>query len=567
MRWLAAYFKPYRARIALELTIKTIATLMDLCIPWILGHIIDVVIPSRDTRSIALWGSLMIACSIICVVGNISANRLAASIARDTTMNIRHDLFVKIMSLSSERTDAFTSASLVSRITNDTYNINNMTGRLLRLGIRAPILLLGGMIITLSMDVPLALVWIAVLPLAIGIFVLVSIKGISLFTELQKSIDEMVQVIRENISGVRVIKALSKTDYEKERFSRINNRVSADEEKANVSMGITNPTINMLLNIALSIVIFVGAYRVSGGRTGVGTIVAFTSYFTVILNAIMGITRIFVTVSRAAASSQRIGEVLFDEKDLERLDIPASDNAFVEFDNVNFSYNKNKKNLSNISFSLHKGESLGIIGATGSGKTTLINLLMRFYDADSGRIYIDGMDIRSYDTATLRRKFGVVFQNDILFADTVRNNVDFGRGLSEEDIIAALISAQAYDFVKTLPNGIDTVLNPKGNDLSGGQKQRLLIARSLAAWPEILVLDDSSSALDYKTDADLREALRINYSGSTVIIIAQRISSVKDLDKIIFIDNGRIEGMGRHEDLMSGCEMYRETAQLQMGVK
>ncbi|MCH5186987.1 MAG: ABC transporter ATP-binding protein [Oscillospiraceae bacterium] len=565
MKWLASYFKPYRARIVLELIIKTIATLMDLCIPWILGHIIDVVIPSKSGPFIAIWGLLMIVCSVVCVAGNISANRLAAGIARDTTRSIRHDLFAKTMSLSSEMTDAFTASSLVSRITNDTYNINNMTGRLLRLGIRAPILLLGGMIITLSMDVPLALVWIAVLPLAIGIFVLVSMRGIPLFTQLQHSVDEMVQVIRENISGVRVIKALSKTEYEKERFSRINNRVSADEEKANVSMGLTNPAINMLLNIALSIVIFVGAYRVDSGRTGVGTIVAFASYFTVILNAIMGITRIFVTISRAAASSKRIGEVLLSENGLKRQSTEGTDGSFIRFSNVSFSYNKNKNNLTGISFSLDKGKSLGIIGATGSGKTTLINLLMRFYDADDGQIFIDGRDIRSYENNELRKKFGVVFQNDILFADSVRNNVDFGRALPEEDIIKALKCAQAYDFVNQLEAGIDTVLNPKGNDLSGGQKQRLLIARALAAGPEILVLDDSSSALDYKTDAALREALRAEYSDSTVIIIAQRISSVKDLDSIIFIDNGKIDGMGRHETLMESCQIYRETAELQMG--
>ena len=565
VKWLAAYVKPYRLRIAFELIIKTIATSMDLCIPWILAHIIDVVIPSENSYFIAVWGALMILCSVICVVGNVAANRLASSVARDTTMHIRHDLFAKIMSLSAERTDAFTVPSLVSRITTDTYNINSMTGMLLRLGIRAPILLVGGMVITLSMDIPLALVWIAVLPLAVGVFTAVSAHGIPLFTKLQKSIDEMVQVIRENISGVRVIKALSKTEYEKQRFSEVNERVSKNEERANVAMSLTNPTINMLLNLALSVVIFIGAYRVSDGQTGVGTLVAFTSYFTVILNAVMGITRIFVVVSRAAASAQRINEVLFDKKDLAQVDTSDTNSDFIRFDSVCFSYNKNKNNLSNISFSLKKGGTLGIIGATGSGKTTLINLLMRFYDADSGRVIIDGRDIRSYENETLRKKFGVVFQNDILFADSVRNNVDFGRGLSEDDIIFALKNSQAYEFVEHLKDGIDTVLNPKGNDLSGGQKQRLLIARALAAKPEILVLDDSSSALDYKTDAALRAALRENYKNSTVIIIAQRISSVKDLDSIIFIDNGEIEGMGTHEYLMETCEMYKETAKLQMG--
>ncbi len=566
MKWLLAYIAPYKARIVFELAIKTVATSMDLCIPWILGHIIDVVIPAGNAPRIALWGALMILCSIICVVGNVSANRLASSVARDTTMNIRHDLFGKIMSLSSERMDYFTVPSLVSRITTDTYNINNMTGMILRLGIRAPILLFGGMFITLSMDATLAAVWIAALPMAIGVFVIVSARGIPLFTRLQQSIDDMVRVIRENISGVRVIKALSKTEYEKNRFSGVNERVSANEERANAAMSITNPAINMLLNLALSVVILIGAYRVSGGRTGVGTLVAFTSYFTVILNAVMGITRIFVVISKAAASARRIGGVLFDESDFGTEKLPASDSAYISFKDVSFSYNKRKDNLSDISFSLNKGETLGIIGATGSGKTTLINLLMRFYDADKGEIIIDGRNVRSYDKDILRRKFGVVFQNDILFADSVKNNIRFGREIDDENIISALKSAQAYDFVQNLRHGIDTALNPKGNDLSGGQKQRLLIARALAAQPEILVLDDSSSALDYKTDAALRAALAENYAGTTLIIIAQRISSVKDMDCIIFLDNGRIEGMGTHEQLMAECAMYKETADLQMGV-
>ena len=297
-----------------------------------------------------------------------------------------------------------------------------------------------------------------------------------------------------------------------------------------------------------------------------GTLVAFTSYFTVILNAVMGITRIFVVISKAAASARRIGGVLFDESDFGTEKLPASDSAYISFKDVSFSYNKRKDNLSDISFSLNKGETLGIIGATGSGKTTLINLLMRFYDADKGEIIIDGRNVRSYDKDILRRKFGVVFQNDILFADSVKNNIRFGREIDDENIISALKSAQAYDFVQNLRHGIDTALNPKGNDLSGGQKQRLLIARALAAQPEILVLDDSSSALDYKTDAALRAALAENYAGTTLIIIAQRISSVKDMDCIIFLDNGRIEGMGTHEQLMAECAMYKETADLQMGV-
>ncbi len=564
MKWLYTYFRPYKARIALELFIKTIATLMDLCIPWILGHIIDVVIPTRSAWLIVFWGALMIICSVVCVAGNISANRLASSIARDTTKTVRHDLFAKIMSLSSRRTDSFTAASLVSRITDDTYNLNNMTGRLLRLGIRAPILLLGGMAITLSMDAPLALVWIAVLPLVIGIFIAVSVHGVPLFSRLQASVDAMVQVIRENITGVRVIKALSRTEYETRRFSKINDEVSANEEKANVSMGLTNPAINMLLNIALSTVIFVGAYRVNGGKTGVGTIVAFTSYFAVILNAVLGITRIFVTMSRAAASAKRVGEVLYDKADLPIIETDELCQDFICFKNVSFSYNKRENDLSDIRFSLNRGETLGIIGPTGSGKTTLINLLMRFYDPDKGEIFIDGRDVRSLDYGELRRKFGVVFQNDILFADSVRNNIDFGRGLSEADIALALRCAQAEDFVNKLPHGLDSVLNPKGNDLSGGQKQRLLIARALAAKPEILVLDDSSSALDYSTDAALRQALRANFFGS-VITIAQRVSSVRDMDRIIFLDNGVIKGFGSHEELMASCDMYRETAELQMG--
>lgn len=567
---LGHYLKPYSKRIALGTVIKIVGTITELFLPWILSYMIDEVAPEKNVARIFLWGAVMLACAVVALLGNITANRMASKVARDTTESMRFDLFDKTLNLSARQTDGFAMPSLVSRLSSDTYNVHNMIGMIQRLGIRAPMLLIGGIVVTFMVEPVLALVLLATMPFLVLLAVLVAKKGTSLYTKLQKTVDTMVRKIRDIYSGIRVIKALSRTEYEKKSFETINKNVSSSETRAGLTTGVTNPIMNLFLNLGMTAVILVGAYRVSAGLTKAGQIIAFMTYFTLMLNAVISVGRIFVMYSKGIASSRRICEVLnapadllTEEIDLEGSSEADSDRAQIRFEHVSFSYDGGKV-LDDVSFSIGKGETFGIIGATGSGKTTIIMLMMRFYDADEGNIYIDGRDIRTFDKKELRRRFGVVFQNDFLFSDTVRNNVDFHRGISDGELEKALKFAQA-DFVFGNDEGLNYGLAAKGANFSGGQKQRLLVARALSGEKDVIVLDDSSSALDYKTDAALRKALKENFSDRTIIMIAQRISSVRHADKFLVLDDGKAAGLGSDEELRESCPLYGEILRSQGG--
>lgn len=588
MKMILSYLKPYAPRMLLGLTIKFTGTIMDLLIPWILSYTIDDIVPLRDVRLIFLWGGIMFLCAVFAFITNVIANRMASRVARDATEAIRHDLFVKISYMSCGQVDEYTIPSLQSRLTNDTYHIQRMIGMMQRLGVRAPILLLGGIIVTLALEPVLSLTLVLMLPFITLLIWLISKKGIPLFSETQRSIDRLVRTVRENIAGIRVIKALSKTAYEKERFRDVNQEVVNNETKAGVTMALTNPSMNLLLNLGLTLVIIVGAFRINAGLTKSGEIIAFLTYFTIILNAMLSITRMFEMYSKGTASAERIREVLEIPDDLVVGPTDHAANEYhITFENVTFSYHRDKtrksaaarnsgtrddggaderqNTIEDISFALRKGETLGIIGATGSGKSTIIRLLLRLYDPDEGVIRISGTDIRSIPPDELHTKFGVVFQNDILFADTIASNIAFGRDIGMEQIEKAAACAQASEFIEALPLKYEHMLAMKSSNLSGGQKQRLLIARALAADPEILILDDSSSALDYKTDSLLRKALAENFGKTTTIIIAQRISSIMHADRILVLEDGRMLGYGTHEELLENCGVYREIYELQMG--
>ena len=566
MKKILGYLKPYIGRMSLGVTIKFIGTIMDLFIPWILAHIIDNIIPTQNIKLIFIWGGLMIICSILGVTLNIVANRMAARVSRNTTERIRYDLFEKISYLSSAQVDNFGIPSLISRMTTDTYNIHHMLGMMQRIGIRAPILIIGGIFVTLTLDVYLTLVLVAILPLISILVYYVTKKSIPLYKEQQLSVDRLIRKVRENIVGIRIIKALSKTDYEKEQFKEVNFDVVKKEKRAGMTTAVINPAMSLLLNVGLVCIIVVGAYRVNLGLTEVGKIIAFLTYFTIILNAMMAVTRIFVALSKASASANRIKEVLETEEDLIKQDIETIKSEYhIEFNNVSFSYNGVENNLSDINFKLKRGESLGIIGSTGSGKTTIINLLMRFYDVKTGEILIDGQNIKSIEKSTLNEKFGIVFQNDTIFEDTILENITLGRKIDLEQVKKASVYAQASDFIENIEGNYGAKLDIRGAILSGGQKQRILISRALAGRPEILILDDSSSALDYKTDANLRKEINDNFNKTTTIVVAQRISSIMSSDHILVLEDGEIIGYGNHDELMNTCEVYKEISQSQMG--
>lgn len=564
MKTILTYIRPKMGQMSVQLFIKFAGTIVELLLPWMLSVILDTYAAAGDRAMIWVWGGLMTLCAAGALAGNVIANRMATRISRDITRNLRRDLFEKITHLSARQEDAFTTPSLISRLTSDTYNVHQMIDRMQRLGVRAPILLLGGIAVTLSMEPVLTLVLLAALPLLGIIVFFVSRKGIRLYTRTQQALDSLIRRAQESMSGIRVIQALSKTEYEKAQFDKDNREAAQRECTAGLLMNLTNPVMNLVLNTGLTLVIIVGAFRTNAGDTQPGTIIAFLSYFTIILNALMMVSRLFVMYSKGAASGRRIAEVLDAPEEMKFSPQPAGNRTYhIEFDRVSFSYAKRKNNIDNISFALRKGETLGIIGPTGSGKSTILRLLLRLYDPDIGAVYIDGQDVRSIPPQKLYSKFGVVFQNDFLHAGSIAENIDFGRGLTHRQRTWAAQMAQA-EFIKNQKDGFDRHIASRGTNLSGGQKQRVLLARALANRPQILLLDDSSSALDYKTDAALRRALTENLSGTTKIIVAQRISSIRYADHILVMEEGHMIGYGTHEQLLDACSVYREIVRIQM---
>lgn len=576
MRIIFKYLRPYYLRMFGGLIIKVSGTLCELGLPYILAYIIDTVIPLKNISKVLLWGVVMLLLAWAGKRLNIMANRFASAVARDTVRTLRHDLYEKITSLSGSQMDYFTVPSLVSRMTSDTYNVHQIICMMQRIGVRAPIIIIGGVILSFKLEPVLTLILVGTLPLIVLVVIVVSKLGIPLFKKAQGYNDKMIKVVRENITGVRVIKALSKGESEQERFEEANAIAIEGERKASSVMAIISPSLNLILNLGLTLVIIVGAFRVNMGLTKIGEIIAFQSYFTIILNAMMMVNRIFVNYSQASASGGRIEEVLNAPEELkieEQKDISVEDSKYhIVFNDVSFSYIKKADeekeedyNIKNISFKLQKGESLGIIGSTGSGKTTIINLLMRFYDVDKGEIRINGRNIKTIPFAELRNTFGTVFQNDILFQGNIKENIDFYRGINDEKLKEAAENAQAMEFIDKMSNGIEEYTASKGSNFSGGQKQRILLARAIAGDASIIVLDDSSSALDYKTDSLLRGALAKNYQDATKIIIAQRINSVCNLDNIMVLEDGEIKGFGKHEELLLNCQVYKEIYDSQMG--
>ena len=567
MKWILSYLKPLRMRMAVGFIIKVIGTVAELFIPFLLTYILENVIETGDIKKIVLYGVFMALFALTAGLGNIIANRMAAKVTMIFASQMRRELFSKTLHLSARSTDKFTIPSLESRITTDTYNVQNFVGMMQRMGVRAPFLLIGGIGITLIMDKALALVMVATLPIIFVVVYSISRKGVPLYEKVQQSVDGMVRVVREDAQGIRVIKALSKNTYENNRYNNVNKKLCKDETRAGVIMGVVNPVMTMLMNLGIVAVVAVSAYLVAKQKSSPATVIAFMQYFTLISMAMMSLSRMFVMYTKCAASANRIAEVINSKSELEiKEDDGKGNEAYhVTFENVAFSYLGKKNNLENISFSLKKGERLGIIGATGSGKSTIIRLLMRFYDVNEGVVRINGKDVRSYTPEELTAMFGVVLQNDFLYADTIKENICFGREISIENVEKAAKIAQAHEFISGYSDGYEHMISAGGTNLSGGQRQRVLIARAIAGNPEILILDDSSSALDYKTDLNLRSTLQSELPESTVITVAQRVSSVKNCDLILVIDEGRIIGRGTHDELLENCPEYKEISDSQMG--
>ena len=584
MKFIWSYMKKHIWAIILVIFVKFAATALELLLPYILEYMIDDIAPQKDIRLILLWGAVMIVLAIVVRFLSVGANRGSVRIARKCIYKVRQDLFTKSINISGDQMDEVGLPSLISRMTSDSYNLQSFMQITQTIAIRAPILLFGGIFITLSMDVGLALVLITLAPILLVAVIIISRKGIPLYDIVQTKLDNVVRIMRENITGIRVVKALSKEAYEKKRFTEANEAMSRSEIKASIVMSLPGPVISLAMNVGLTLVVLFGAYRVNKGVTQPGVILAFLSYFQMILMGVLILNRFFLNMSKANASANRIESVMTRPEGLSvQPDAPQTDEKeFIIFDNVSFSYNaheasphgkkldafaggKREKTLNSISFRVEKGGSLGIIGPTGSGKTTIVNLLMRFYDPQEGHVYLGGRDVRSFGLDELRRHFGVVFQSDAIFADSISQNLTFGRDVSMDQIMDAARDAMATEFIEDYDDNYQHQAAIHGANFSGGQKQRLLIARALAAKPDVLILDDSSSALDYRTDAQLRHNIKQHFDDTTTIVIAQRVSSIMGLDQIIMMDEGRIIGIGTHEELMASTPQYRDIYETQMG--
>ena len=601
MRFIYRYIKPIKYQIIFVLILKTIASFLELLIPYVLEHIIDDVVLDKSIVKVLIWGFLMIALAILVRATNVFANRRAVKNATECIYNVRRDLFDKTMNMSGEVFDSFGLPSLTSRMTSDSYNVQNFIRMVQTMGIRAPILLIGGIVVTLVMDAGLASILCIIAPVMVVLVIFISIKGIPLFENVQRKVDNIVRIMRENITGARVVKALSKEEFEKKRFNTGNEELTGADMTASIVMALPGPLMQLFLNSGLTLVVYIGAKRVNAGVTEPGVILAFLTYFNMVLMGVMGVNRLFMMMSKADASAKRI-EAAVDAKDTLLVEKSAdadgtnvgngyddvvdvetvddigneTDSIFIDFDHVSFGYAKiedgesidgelRTRAITDIDFKIKKGGSLGIIGATGSGKTTIFNLLMRFYDADKGVIRIEGRDVKTYEKDELHNLFGAVFQNDVLLTGTIKDNIVFGRDISDEDVINAAKAAGAYEFIEKYDDGINHHVNKLGANLSGGQKQRVLISRALAGKPKILILDDASSALDYRTDANVRRAIKDNLPDVTQLIVAQRISSIMNCDEILMLSEGQIIGRGNHEELLKSCEEYKEIFETQMG--
>ena len=590
MKFLWTYVRKYAFIILGGMLIKLSGSALELLIPYVMEHLIDNIVPQERLSLVCLWGGLMLILAVAVRFLNVTANRLSVRTAKRSIYEIRRDLFHTALNLTGNQMDQVTLPSLISRLTSDTYNVQSFIQSVQTIGIRAPILLIGGITVTLSMDRGLALILCIMAPILIALVVFVSMRGIPLYEKVQQGMDQIVRIMRENISGIRVVKALSKEPFEIQRFSEANKETARRDIRASVTMAMPGPIVTLFLNMGLTLVVIFGARRVNAGLTKPGVILAFLTYFNMIMMGVMGLNRVFMMLSKANTSANRIASVINIPEDLAQIPPEAGArterSGFIVFDHVTFSYDSTASSsspfskpddstrfagssrqvcLSDIDFTIPKGGSLGIIGATGSGKTTIVNLLMRFYDPEKGHVFINGQDVRTMDKDELHRMFGVVFQNDAIFADSIRENIVFGREVDDAGLASALEDARAADFVMQYEDGPDHLAAIHGSNFSGGQRQRLLIARALAAKPEILILDDASSALDYRTDASLRQSIREHYGDTTLIVIAQRVSSIMNLDEIIVIDEGRMIGRGTHETLLQTCPAYREIHETQMG--
>lgn len=555
------YLKPYWFMAILSPLFMVGEVMVDLLQPKLMSKLVDVGIPSGDMSYILSTGIIMLLLVILGGILGISATGCAVTASQSFGNDLRREAFSRVMSLSLEQTDKFSTGSLVTRLTNDITAVENLVSMALRMFVRAPMNFIGGIIMALSLDADFGLVLACALPVQLILLLIMAKKVAPMFSVIQKKLDRVNSVVQENISGARVIKAYTREDFENGRFTKANNDLTDTTLHVQKLMMTVIPFITLVMNASVIAIIVIGGFEVEAGEIGVGSVMAAVTYITQILMSLMMVGMMFQTITRATASAKRINEVLDSLPAVVSGDGIPEKADLLAFEDVSFSYPgmQGRPVLDGISFTVKKGETLAILGSTGSGKTSLINLIPRFYDPTDGRITLSGRDIKELDLELLRQKIGCVLQKSELFSGSIADNIRWGReDADDSEVIRAARIAQADDFISAMPDGYDTIIGQKGASLSGGQKQRISIARALIRKPEILIFDDSTSALDLGTEARLRAALKESFTDTAVIIIAQRVASVKNADRILLLDNGRVSAIGNHDELMSSSELYRD---------
>ena len=560
---LMKYLKPFIGTIMVAIILIFIQAITELLLPNYMSSIVDFGIVKGDTGYIYRIGGLMILIAFLGSACSIFAGFLSARVSAGIAMNLRNDIFSQIEGFSLIDINKFGTASLITRTTNDVYQIQNVVFISLRMIVSAPTIMIGGIILATQKNSNMSWIFVAAVPILIIVVGIISAKGFPLFKSVQAKLDKLNLIIRENISGIRVIRAFDRKELQNKKYDNANSDLTNTSLRVNRILALLMPALMLILNLTSVTILWVGSRRIEKGLLMVGDMMAFIQYSTLILISFVMLSMMFIILPRGSASAARINEV-FETKlaieDTSYLKNADERKGYLEFRNVTYSYpNSHEPAIDSISFIAEPGQVTGIIGSTGSGKSTLVNMILRFYEPTKGQVFVDGVDIREISQHQLREKVGYVPQKAVLFSGTIAENIRYGKETaSDEEIEKAAAIAQAKDFIEEKTHKYESHVAQGGANFSGGQKQRLCIARALVRQPEIYVFDDSFSALDAKTDAKVRAALKQETKNSTVIIVSQKVSSIMNADRIIVLDNGRVAGMGRHKDLILNCEVYQD---------
>lgn len=551
----------YKKEAILGPLFKLLEALFELFVPLVVAQLIDIGIGKSDKSYTIKMFLLMILLAVIGLVCSITAQYFAAKAAVGVGTKLRSKLFAKIQSLSFSELDKLGTSTMITRMTSDVNQVQNGVNMFLRLFLRSPFIVFGAMIMAFTIDFQTALVFVGAIPILAVVVFAIMLISIPLYRKVQNKLDKVTGKTRENLTGARVIRAFCQEEQEISDFKDLNTQLTTAQKYVGKISALMNPVTFVIINVAIVILIWIGAIRVDQGIITQGAVVALYNYMSQILIELIKLANLIITMTKSVACANRVTTVLETSSSLESVENDTiNTHNHIDFVNVSLTYKEaGEESLSDISFSVKKGETVGIIGGTGSGKSSLVNLIPHFYDCTKGGVYVNGINVKSYNPKELREKIGIVMQKAVLFKGTIKDNILWGnKNATNSDINTALEIAQATDVIASKKNGLDEMLEQGGKNLSGGQKQRLTIARALIKQPEILILDDSASALDYATDAKLRQAIKGLKNTTTVFIVSQRTSSIMSADKIVVLDDGKIVGIGTHSQLLENCDIYKE---------